>query len=123
MKRKNIIQNYLLPVLSIPIITAAIFIPFNLDEISEFLTMVIPLMWVIISILYLLIYTLIFYFISNPIFKIIISLGCSYLVIGQLFKIMHWPGSTTSMYIGLGLIVLAIMFLIRSNKLKPKQEK
>lgn len=120
-KMKKILQNFLYPILSIPIITSIILLPFNLDEISELLTMVIPLMWLILTIIYLIAYSIFSFFVSSTLPKIILSLGCSYLVLGQLFRIMHWPGAKVSNYTGLALILLALILLI--VRLKPKKLK
>ncbi len=118
---KSAIQNYLYPILSIPIITAIILVPFNLNEIAELLIIVIPLMWVILTITYLISYSIIFFFISSTFPKIILSLGCSYLILSQLFRIMHWPGTKVTSYTGLTLIIFAIILMV--IRLIPKKLK
>lgn len=118
---KKILQNFLYPILSIPIITSLILIPFNLEVIFELLTKVVPLTWLILTIIYLIGYSILSFFVSSNLPKIILSLGSSYLILGQIFRIMHWPGANIFNYIGLILILLALILLI--FRLKPKKLK
>gem|GEM_PF-4859771 len=68
---------------------------------------------------YIIVHIIISFFLKSNLPTIILSYGLSYLTVGQLFKIQHYPGASILTYFGLGLATLGavlILFLYRHSR-------
>jgi hypothetical protein len=124
MKNQQLIK-YLLPLilnLTVPIYSIIATTDFNLDS---FFVSVIVSLYVIPTLLYFLFFFTIGFLFKVILHRVLVSISLSYFIIGQLFKIMHWPGGRLLSLLGSLIIVSMIVYLIinrfRKNQTKSSQ--
>jgi hypothetical protein len=126
MKNQQLIK-YLLPLilnLTIPIYSIISTKDFHLQLDPLFLSIIVTL-YLIPTLLYFLFFFTIGFLFKVVLHRVLVSISLSYFIIGQVFKLMHWPGGTILSLLGSIITVSLIVYLIidrfRKNQTKSAQ--
>ena len=108
-----------------PIISLAVIVPLHADnsiELAELITMIIPIMWMLLTIFYLIFSGLIYSVIKNGLHRSIFAFGFAYLTLSWMFRIQHWPGVMSTQVVGYSVLLIGVAILVWDVIIQKQRE-
>lgn len=114
---KRVFKYFILPIILIPVylllgLLPNIFNPHNTKNISELVFSLIPIISIFIGVVFVLIQLILSFLIRASLLRVFSSFCISFFLIGYLFNILRWPGSTLSIRSGYIVLFLTILLFV-----------